>query len=132
MKVVEIGPGHFTLSHLVHRRCVSGPPTIGKASPIDGDALGFSPRLAFFDDRSAPVNHRTEHVKNERLHRGYRQRRILRERVVVAAQCGRHSTDSSRLYDLPSGHGLSSWPPTILNDDRRGTPSAISRHFRVQ
>jgi hypothetical protein len=104
MQVVEVGPWHVALSHLVHGRRIAGPPSIGKASPIDGDAFGFFPGPAFFDDRSAPVDHCAKCVKDERFHGSRSGRRILRACAIDPTQGGGCSTDPGGLHDLSPSH----------------------------
>src|SRR5262245_931464 len=64
---VDLRPRNFALANSIHRWLVAGAPTVGKAGPIDSDALGFSPSCTFGNDRSAPINQGSECVEYQCL-----------------------------------------------------------------
>jgi hypothetical protein len=43
-------------------------PLVGKLAPVDLDALSLAKRLALANDRASPINHRAEHVIDQRFY----------------------------------------------------------------
>lgn len=67
MQGVQLGPRQLAFADFLHGRRIPVAPAVGKAGPVDGEALGLAPSRAFRDDRTAPIDHRSESIEDQRL-----------------------------------------------------------------
>ena len=65
MQVVELCPRKLSFADFVHGGLVAGTPPVGESAPVEFDAFCFAPRLAFFDNGTAPIHNCSERVKDE-------------------------------------------------------------------
>ena len=68
MQHIERCPGAFAVPHPVHRRHIGAAPGIDQRRPVGREAACGAEIGQVLDQAAAPIDHRAEHVENQRLH----------------------------------------------------------------